>query len=289
MQAAGDRSLHRCALEKQYFWVVDAKAVRKPNASSTTSSGASVQPRTHTPHERFSRGTNCSSSAGPKDGTAQPRRIDAGCNTNPISRLLFVIRSEQPTNRATNEPNQISKKKKKTLVREGSTTHPRTPASSLLEQKNNLSYQRVVCTTRLSGPNSEISAARASHTPGQLEEAGVAEILGLHSVFEQHRDHLLGRVLHTEHIGHLRIVPVCGRGGHQIVSARQGTAVERGVHHFAARFGLYRRVKVVGLSIFILSSSEKSSPPPPTQPCDIGQKGVNVARPLSRACVKWSN
>lgn len=161
MQAAGDLSLHRCALEKQYFWVVGAKAVRKPNVSSTTSSGASVQPRTHTPHVRFSRGTNCSSSAGPKDGTAQPRRIEAGCNTNPVSRLLFVIRSEQPTNRATNEPDQISKKKKNTRTR--STTHPRTTASSL-QKLNNLPYQRGVRNTALTAKPRDFGSACLPHT-----------------------------------------------------------------------------------------------------------------------------
>lgn len=43
----------------------------------------------------------------------------------------------------------------------------------------------------------------------------MAEVFGRYSVLEQHRRHLLRRVLHTEHIGHLIIPGVfqaCGEG-----------------------------------------------------------------------------
>lgn len=75
-------------------------------------------------------------------------------------------------------------------------------------------------------------SARASHTPGQLQEAGVAEVFGGYSVLEQHRRHLLRRVLHAEHVGHL-LPRRCVRAaeskecGGVKRCARQGTAVER--------------------------------------------------------------
>lgn len=145
------------------------------------------------------------------------------------------LQRRNPADRTAPRRREGRKKDKSVALVCGVPISPRSRRRSGTRQTQNLTTQRAEI-ARLQNQSSGTRAKSPAHTPAQLQETGVAEVLGGHPVLEQDRRHGGRGLLHAEHPGYLWGTGR-GRGTYRKCSGeRAGVRQPRPRGNFRARF-----------------------------------------------------